>query len=97
MLRHAVITAIIATQAGAQEQCVPQEPLEQHLQDEYGVTLQVAGLTGNGQQLMQMFANLQTGFWAATVSNAAGVSCIVAVGNHYVVFELPPPNNGPQP
>jgi hypothetical protein len=64
------------------QQCADRATVESLLRDRYGETVQSQGLDVNGT-MMHVWANLQTGSWSVTATNAGGLTCLVGAGNYY--------------
>ena len=77
---------ILATQhAFAQQQnrnCAERERVVERLSSTYGESRQTIGLAPNNS-VVEMFASLETGTWTITVTNPAGVTCLVASGQAF--------------
>lgn len=87
MLRLASIAALCliamiwATTAMASPHCAAPAAMAEALARQFGETVQVEGRTESGA-LVQIWANLKTGTWTATVSSQ-GQTCMVAAGDQY--------------
>lgn len=76
-----VIALIWGTTAMASPQCAAPTAMAEALARQFGETVQVEGRTESGA-LVQIWANLKTGTWTATVSSQ-GQTCMVAAGDRY--------------
>lgn len=75
LLAHAV-----ATPAAAQGQnCGPRDRIVTLLRDRHGETRQAVGLQQN-MQVMETYANSETGSWTIIVALPTGMACLVAAG-----------------
>lgn len=85
-----LIAAILAfsVPAAAQNRCFPREVVMIQLADRYHETRQSIGLTGDGK-LVEMWAG-ETGSWTATVTEANGMTCIVAACQSFQAFPKKP-------
>jgi hypothetical protein len=54
----------------------------ERLADRYGESRQSIGL-GTNNQVVEVFASLETGTWTITVTNPAGLTCLVASGQSF--------------
>ncbi len=54
----------------------------ERLADRYGESRQSIGL-GTNNQVVEVFASLETGTWTITVTNPAGMTCLVASGQSF--------------
>ena len=68
--------------ADAQSLCGAREAVVDMLGARYGETVRSLGLAG-GNRIVEIFASDETGSWSILVTNAAGVACLVASGQHY--------------
>ncbi len=75
-----VSTLLLAAPASAQGQsCGPRERIVQLLHDKHGETRQAVGLQQN-MQVMETYANSETGSWTIIVALPTGLACLVAAG-----------------
>lgn len=82
---------ILATQAGfAAPQCGPRATVLEQLSTKFGETRQGIGLAAN-TQIMEIFANTETGSWTITVTLPDGMTCLAASGQNFdsINEELP--------
>ena len=88
-MRTALATLMIvcATQAAAQN-CRDREGGEEVLRSQYGETVQSYGLDTAGN-VVEMWANLETGTWTLTASTAAGLMCAIGAGDNYAAVNEP--------
>lgn len=87
MIRLAAALTLIATQVGAQGvPCGAKDEAIKHLYTERGETLQSGGLVTipNGNSMMLIFANEETGTWTLTTLGADGVMCFAVRGENYI-------------
>lgn len=74
------LTAASALPAGAQSRnCAERERVVERLSDTYGESRQSIGLAANNQ-VMEVFANLESGSWTVTVTLPSGITCLIASG-----------------
>jgi len=74
---------ILATShAFAQQQCANRALVVERLFDTYGESRQSIGLGANNS-VIEVFASSETGTWTITVTNPAGVTCLVASGQAF--------------
>lgn len=74
---------LAAGQANAQTRaCGERAHVMERLADRYGETRQSIGLGANNQ-VVEVFASLETGTWTITVTNPQGRMCLVASGQAY--------------
>ncbi len=83
----------VAAQTSARN-CGPRDLVVDRLAASYGETRQSMGL-GTGNQVIEVFASSETGTWTITVTNPAGVTCLVASGQAFeeLAEALPKPGN----
>ncbi len=77
----------------AQPKCGPREPAVEHLNNNYGESLQIQALMANGE-VLEIFANIETGSWTAIGSNPNGTSCLLADGQNFTRLDLEPAPQG---
>lgn len=65
--------------------CAQHGTMVENLADKYGEQKTNAGLTG--QQVMEVYANPETGTWTVLMVNANGLACMVAAGEIWLTFE----------
>jgi len=66
----------------AQSMCGARDAVVDMLGARYGETVRSVGLAGTNR-IVEVFASDETGSWTIVVTNAAGVTCLVASGQHY--------------
>ena len=76
----------------AQQNCAPRAVVIERLASSYGETRQSIGLAQNNT-MVEVFASTNTGSWTITVTNASGLSCLVASGQAFerLAESLPTP------
>lgn len=62
--------------------CGQREFVLERLADRYGESRQSIGLGANNQ-VVEVFASLETGTWTITVTTPAGMTCLVASGQSF--------------
>jgi hypothetical protein len=62
--------------------CAMRHQVIARLASTYGETRQSIGLGANNQ-VVEVFASLETGTWTITVTNPSGLTCLVASGQAY--------------
>ncbi len=89
------LVAILALPAHAQQgTCGPHALIVERLATGYGESRQSIGLAPNNT-LVETFASAETGSWTITVTNAAGITCLVAAGQAYEHLAEALPNTDP--
>ena len=79
----AVLACVLALPAHAQQgTCGPRALIVERLATGYGESRQSIGLAPNNT-VVETFASAETGSWTITVTNAAGMTCLVAAGQAY--------------
>lgn len=76
---------LLATQhafAQANRNCAERERVVERLANKYGESRQSIGLAPNNS-VVETFASLETGTWTITVTNPAGLTCLVASGQAF--------------
>lgn len=76
---------LMATQhafAQTSPNCADRERVVERLATTYGESRQSIGLAPNNS-VVEVFASLETGTWTITVTNPAGLTCLVASGQSY--------------
>lgn len=86
----ALVALVAASPASAQMQCGGYADAVAHLSSEYGESLAVRGMDGAGD-VVEMFANPDTGTWTALIVRPDGTACMVAAGGDFE-YHKPKPN-----
>ena len=76
---------LLATQhafAQSRANCADRETVVERLASNYGESRQSIGLAPNNN-VVEVFASIETGTWTITVTNASGVTCLVASGQAF--------------
>lgn len=92
MIRTALIIATLATPAAGQgRNCGPRADVLTKLAANYGETRQSIGMTSNNA-VVETFASLETGTWTIAVTQANGLTCLIASGQSFerLTEKLPP-------
>lgn len=71
-----------STLSQAQQNCAARDLVIERLASAYGETRQSIGLAQNNT-MVEVFASATTGTWTITVTNASGVTCLVASGQAF--------------
>lgn len=75
---------ILATQAGwAAPRCGPRDEVVSALAETYSETRHAIGLAGGAEQVIEVFANTETGSWTIIVTQAQGITCLMAAGDQF--------------
>jgi hypothetical protein len=85
----AAVLALAATAIPATAQsrnCAERERVVERLSGTYGESRQSIGLAANNQ-VMEVFANLESGSWTVTVTLPTGLTCLIASGMAFEVVE----------
>lgn len=88
MLRYAILALALTAcaPAHAQNACGDRESVVDRLAEGYGETRRSIGLAPNNA-VLEMFASLETGTWTIIVTQASGLTCVVATGQAYEEFD----------
>lgn len=93
----AFLMAILLVPGGASAQnlrnCAPREAVIDRLATGYGETRQVMWLAANNQ-VLEVFASIETGTWTITVTMPNGLTCLVASGQGFERLEEALPADG---
>jgi hypothetical protein len=85
----AAICAAALTPAAAQtSNCAERDMVVERLAGTYGESRQSIGLAANNQ-VMEVFANLESGSWTVTVTLPSGMTCLIASGMAFEELEEP--------
>jgi hypothetical protein len=84
--------ALMASQATAQESCMPREVAVTSLGENYGESRRVVAMTAEGL-FVEMFAS-DAGVWTLLGTRPDGISCIFAYGENFEVVRDPLPIPG---
>lgn len=81
-----------STLTQAQQNCAARDLVIERLANTYGETRQSIGLAQNNT-MVEVFASTTTGSWTITITNASGLTCLVASGQAFERLEesLPTP------
>lgn len=81
-----------STLTQAQQNCAARETVIERLASAYGETRQSIGLAQNNT-MVEVFASTTTGTWTIAITNAAGLTCLVASGQAFerITETLPTP------
>ena len=73
----------IATPVFAQEQprCAPREIVLERLNDMFSESRRSIMVTGG--QIVEIFANLESGSWSLIMTRPDGITCMIGAGNSY--------------
>jgi hypothetical protein len=83
------VTPFMVSPAAAQTgNCAERAHVVERLAGTYGESRQSIGLAANNQ-VMEVFANLESGSWTVTVTLPSGLTCLVASGMAFEVLEEP--------
>lgn len=75
----ALALCLLASPVAAQENCAPHKQVVAQLADQYGETLQSAGMAAG--ELVEVYASEASGTWTILSTDAAGKSCMIAAGD----------------
>jgi len=78
--------AAMGPPAHAQTSCAPRESIIERLEASFGEALTGGGLQ-SASQILELWTAPETGTWTALVTNANGISCIVASGTNFHIEE----------
>lgn len=78
----ALILAADQTHGQTTAACAARDQVIERLASAYGETRQSIGL-GTNNQVVEVFASLETGTWTITVTNPRGLTCLVASGRAF--------------
>lgn len=78
----ALVTISTCTPVFAQQTCVPHEVVVERLAEGYGEHSQYVALDNSGN-VVETFANLETGSWTLVVTQPGGPTCLIASGNYF--------------
>lgn len=85
------IGAMISAGQQAQAQagnCADHAVVVERLAERYGESRQSIGLAGDNS-VVEVFASMDTGSWTITVTEAGGLTCLVAAGQAYQYVNEP--------
>ena len=78
----ALVLAMTSDAAAQGRNCGPRDAVVERLAEGYGETRQSMGL-GNNNAVIEVFASDETGSWTITVTQANGLTCLVASGQNF--------------
>lgn len=76
------LAVLLAWPAYAQNNCAPREVVLEMLTQKYGESRQSIGMMG-GANVMEMWANMETGSWSAVITRPDGIACVAASGQSF--------------
>ena len=80
-----ILTALVfSTSAIAQERCADRDLVIKRLSVYFGEVNQFIGLTTGGS-VMEVWASKETGTWSITITQEAGITCFLAVGQRFKI------------
>jgi TRAP-type mannitol/chloroaromatic compound transport system substrate-binding protein len=82
----ALLASALPAAAQSAANCAQRQQVISRLASTYGETRQSIGLGANNQ-VVEMFASLETGTWTITVTTPNGLTCLVASGQAYEALE----------
>ena len=85
-----VVLALLSGTVLAQEspRCLPHERFQMILQEKYGETRYVIGLSDD-KRIMEIWGNLEAGSWTATMTTPDGMTCFAATGSSFDPTAMP--------
>jgi hypothetical protein len=87
---RSILTALavsLAVPATAQSICAPHDHMSDRLRQEYGETRQAVAY--GSQQLITVWANLETETWTITMTTPDGKTCVMGAGHNYTPLAEP--------
>jgi hypothetical protein len=95
MTRLALILAILALPAHAQQQCPPRAMVVADLAKKFGETQRTTGWVGGANEtpitaVMETYANDDTGTWTILLARPDGTACMLASGGGWIGDDDPP-------
>ena len=76
------LTHALPAQSQARNACAPRDVVLDRLAKTFGETRQSIGLGANNQ-MVEVFASMETGSWTITVTQPGGITCLVASGQAF--------------
>lgn len=83
-----LFSVLLTTTAYAQSSCSPREQALDFLSETYGEARQSLSLDQNNN-LLEMFANRDSGSWTILITTTDGIACILAYGFSYEMVKEP--------
>lgn len=82
--------------AEASQNCAPRQVVVDRLAANWGESRQTYGISQDETAIVEQFANGETGTWTITVTNGAGITCLLASGGYFeILAESMPPTGAP--
>ena len=94
--RLAAILSIALLPAAAPAQpraCGPHDQLRSSLDERHGEARRAAGLTADGQAMMELYAAPESGSWTILVVLTDGRACLLAAGSAFQALAPPAPGD----
>ena len=77
-----VLVLAAAPDAAAQSRCGAREKIVAHLATKYGEQQRSVGIQGRGE-VIEIYTNPESGTWTIILTNARGLSCLMAAGEAF--------------
>lgn len=74
-----MLSMLITSAASAQAVCGKREDIVKQLEEKYGETRNGMGVQ-QGRGVVEVYSSAETGSWTILVTNARGMSCLMAAG-----------------
>lgn len=85
----AVVASGVFSQGEAQAPCQPYLAAKEMLANKHGEHRVISGLSRNGQVLIEVYANRDTGSWTVVRTFAgSGMACLMSAGDNFQTFEI---------
>ena len=84
----AVLGLAMCSPVAAQPNCADRDQMVTKLSEKFGETQQSYGLTPNNN-IIEMFANQESGTWTALLTTSTGKSCMMASGTAFRNVQKP--------
>lgn len=88
-MKYVLAALAVSLAVPAWASCGPRDAAVALFWERYGEAPQTLALAANGM-LFEVFANLETGSWTATLTDAHGKTCLLASGSSYSPVPSPP-------
>lgn len=84
------ICTLFGLPASAQQACGPIDAMQTVLADRWGESAQMTAIGGQGEMVLQIYANTDTGSWTAVVTDTEGHACVTGSGVGFEATPTPP-------
>jgi len=94
MKKTLLIASALALMGGPvfaqQQNCGPRDAVVERLTNQYSEAVHARGLAQNGTVFIEVWGSVESGSWTITVTNPAGLTCLIGSGQSFETVEVEP-------